>query len=142
MLRLDVHATVDHRLHHLVADVHQLIGRRDREIALLVAQLVAQVRILDAAAIPLALDAIEVVVRFVRASVEAYVVEHEELGLGADVRRVGNAGALQIVHRLAGHVTRIARVILARDRVLNVADHRDRGQRREWIEHGRLGLRH
>ena len=46
VLGLDVHAAVDHRLHHLVADVHQLVGRRHREVAFLVTQLVAQVRVL------------------------------------------------------------------------------------------------
>ncbi len=62
VLGLDVHAAVDHRLHHLVADVHHLVGRRHGEVAFLVAQLVAQVRLLLAAAVPLALDAVDVVV--------------------------------------------------------------------------------
>ena len=62
VLGLDVHAAVDHRLHHLVADVHHLVGGRDGEVAFLVAELVAQVGRLLAAAVPLALDAVEEVV--------------------------------------------------------------------------------
>ena len=55
---------------------------------------------------------------------------------------VGDAGALQIIHRLAGDVARVADVVLPRDRVLHVADHAQRRDLRERIEERRLGLRH
>ena len=93
------------------------------------------------AAIPLAFFAIEEEVAAVRRLVEADVVEDEELGFGADEAGVGDAGALQVVDRLAGDVARIARVILARDRVLHVADHAERGDLGERIDERRVGLR-
>ena len=71
-----------------------------------------------------------------------HVVEDEELGLRPDEARVADARALQVVDRLAGHVPRIAAVVLAGDRVLNVADHRQGRDLAERIEHGRFGLRH
>jgi len=37
MLSFDLQAAVDHRLHHFIAQIHQLIGRRARKIALFVA---------------------------------------------------------------------------------------------------------
>ena len=68
VLGFDVDAAIDHGLHHLVADVHHLVGRRHGEIAFLVAELVAQVRAFLAAAVPLAFDAVDVVIAFVRSS--------------------------------------------------------------------------
>ena len=121
------------------------IGRRHREVAFLVAQLVAEVgfalRRIVFAAIPLAFFAIEEEVAAVRRLVEADVVEDEELGFGADEAGVGDAGALQIVDRLAGDVARIARVVFARDRVLHVADDAERGDHGERIDERRIGLR-
>ena len=86
------------------------VGRRHGEVAFLVAQLVAEVglalRRVILAAVPLAFVAIEVEVAAVGRLVEADVVEDEELGLGADEAGVGDAGALQVVDRLAGDVAR------------------------------------
>ena len=44
VLGLDLQAALDHGQHHLGADVVQRVGRRHREIAFLVAELVAEVR--------------------------------------------------------------------------------------------------
>ncbi len=133
---------IDHRLHHLVADVHQRVGRRHREVTFLVANFVAQVRTLDAAPVPFPFNAIEVVVAFVRSVVEPHIVEDEKFGFRANEAGIRNAGALQIVHRFAGHVARIARVIFARDRVLNIAHHHQRRDGGKRIEECSLGLRH
>ncbi len=46
-------------------------------------------------------------------------VEDVELGLGAEEAGVGDAGAGQVVLRLAGHVARVARVRLAGERVVH-----------------------
>ena len=62
VLGLDVEPALDHGQHHLGADVHHLVGRRHREVAFLVAELVAQVGAFLPAAVPVALDAVEVVV--------------------------------------------------------------------------------
>ena len=147
MLGLHVETAVDHGLHHFVADIHQLVGGRHREIAFLVTELVAQVRTLAGglrvlAPVPLPLDAVEVVETAVLRLIEAHVVKDEELRLRPEVRRVGDARALQVVHGLARDIARIARVILASDRVLDVADHRDRGHRGERIDKRRFGLGH
>ena len=142
MLGFHVQSAGDHRLHHLVADVHQLVRRRHREIAFLVPQLVAQIRLLVPAPVPLALDAVDVVEALVRFLVEADVVKNEELRLRPQIRRVGNARALQIVRRLTGHVPRIARIVFPRDRILDVADDRQRRDRGERIDERRVRLRH
>ena len=73
--------------------------------------------------------------------VAADVVENEELGLGPDEARVADAGALEVIDGLSGDVPRIARIVLPRDRVLDVADHRQRRNLAERIQDGRLGLR-
>ena len=49
---------------------------------------------------------------------------------------------LQVVHGLAGDVAGIAAVVFPGDRVLDVADHRQRGDLAEWVERGGLRLRH
>ena len=140
MLGFDIDAAIDHGLHHFVADVHQGVGRRHGEVAFLVADLVAEVGILDATTVPFAFDAIEMVVAFVWTVVESDVVEDEELGFGADEAGVGDAGALKVVDGFAGDVAGVAGVIFAGDGVLDVADHHERGERGERIDEGGFGL--
>ncbi len=55
----------------------------------------------------------------VRRGLEADVVEHVELGLGAEERGVGNAGGGEVGLGLLGHVPRVTAVLLARDRVVD-----------------------
>jgi len=81
----DVQTAVDHRLHHLVADVHQLVRGRHREVAFLVTQLVAEVRVLDPAAVPLAFDAVD------RHGVGIVLVDREPSG--SDAVRAGDHAA-------------------------------------------------
>ena len=118
VLTFDIQAAIDQGLHHLVAKIHHLVSRRNREIAFLVPELVAQVGLFVAAAIPFAFDAVDVVEAFVRVLIEADVVEDKEFGFGAQVSRVGDAGRLQVVDRFSGHIPRVARVIFAGDRDL------------------------
>ena len=80
----------------------------DGEIAFLVADLVAEVGEFLAAAVPDAFVGIDVVVAAVGGLAEADVVEDEELGFGTEVRRVGDAGLLQIRLGFAGDVARVA----------------------------------
>ena len=87
MMGLDLQAAVEHRLHHLAAEVHQLIGRRAGKIAFLVPQLIGQARLVVAAAGPLAFGAVEVIERLVGGRFEAGAFEDEKLGLGTEVSR-------------------------------------------------------
>ena len=140
MLGLDVDPRLDHRLHHLVAQVHQLVAWWQRAIPLLEAELAAEVRPLLPPAVPFRLGGIDVVVALVGVLVEADIVEDEELRLRPDEAGIGDPGALEIIDRLAGDVARIAGVVLAGDRILDVADHRQRGEGREGIDDRRVGL--
>ena len=65
--------------------------------------------------------AVDVIEALIGLLLETDVVENEELRLGPKERRVGDARALQIIHRLAGDVTRVARVRLAGYRIANDA---------------------
>ena len=93
------------------------------------------------AAVPLAFFAIDEEVAAIRRLVEADVVEDEELGFGADEAGVGDARALEVVHRFASDVARVARVVFAGDRILHVADDAERGDRGERVDERRIGLR-
>ena len=85
---------LDHGLHHLGAQVLIVIGRRNREIAFLVARTVAQV-VLLAARIPAALFGVDEIETGVGVLIEADVVEDEELGFRAEVCGVAEAAILQ-----------------------------------------------
>ena len=77
-----------------------------------------------------------------RRLVELHVVEDEELERRAEVGRVRDAGALHVVDGLAGDVPRVARVVLLGQRVLDVADHRQRDVLAERVDEQRVRLRH
>src|SRR5258708_11697772 len=120
VLALDLDAAPLPRPAHLGAQVLLAVDRGDREVALLVARLVAQVgplrgllavpvRLVGAARLPLALARLDLVVPVVRAGVVADAVEDEELGLGPEVRDVADAALLQILLGLLRDEARIAR---------------------------------
>ena len=69
-----------------------------------------------------ALDAVELVDAVIRAGAELHVVEHEELGLGAEEGGVADAGRLQIVLGLLRGRARVAGVELAGRGLDDVAD--------------------
>ena len=95
VVRLDHDAELLHLENHFGAQVLHRVRRRDREVALLVAGLVGEVRTaLFASRVPLPLDRIDVVVALVRSRAEARRIEDEELGLGPDEDRVADAALL------------------------------------------------
>ena len=117
---LDLEARRDQVGDHVVAQVGVVVDRRHREVAALVVDLVAEVAaVLLAAGVPPALDGVDVVVALVRIGAEAHRVEDVELGLGAEVAGVGDAGRREVLLRLARDVARVAAVGLARDRVVH-----------------------
>jgi hypothetical protein len=93
------------------------------------------------AAVPLPFGAVDVVVGLVLVLVEADVVEHEKLGFRAEVRRRRRCRSTSCSFRFAGNVARIFGIVLARDRILDVAGHRQR-LLHERIDDGGLRLRH
>ena len=115
---LDLEADLVQLQHHLVAQVGEVVDRRDGEVTSLVPGLVPQVAALfDAARVPGRLDRIDVVVAGVLLRLETHVVEDVELGLGAEERRVGDPRRLQVRLGLRRDVARVARVLLARERI-------------------------
>ena len=120
VLHLDRDAALDQLADHLRAQVGVVVHRRHREVAALVAGLVAEVAArLVAAGVPGALDRVDVVEALVRAGLVPGGVEDVELGLRAEVRGVGDAAAAQVVLGLAGDVARVAGVGLAGQRVVD-----------------------
>ena len=118
VVQLGRDADLVQRRRHLRAQVLVVVHRRDGEVALLGARLVAEVRALVACrcstaprpsrpgrTLPLG------------CRLEAHVVEDEELGLGPEVRGVGDARGEEVLLRLLGDVARVAAVALAGDRV-------------------------
>src|SRR6185369_3315670 len=79
--------------------------------------------------------------RLVCVHLEAHSVEDEELRFGSEVARVCQTGALQVRLRLLGDVSRITRVTLASQRILDVAQQRERGKTRERLEHRAARIR-
>ena len=59
---------------------------------------------------------------------------------GASKHSIGEPGIPHVAGGLAGDVPRVAGVVLVRDRILDVADHRQGRLRRERVDQRRLGL--
>ncbi len=144
VLDLDLDA---HRLqlaHHLGAQVLEVVGGRDREVALLVAGLVPEVQrpvgVLHVGGVPGALDGVDLVHRRPLVLAEPHAVEDEELGLGPEVRRVGDRRRAQVVLRLLGDVAGVAGVRLTGDRVVHEAVDVQRLVLAERIDHRRVGI--
>ena len=114
MRALEFEPGVHQRGAHLVAQVGVVIDRRHREIAALVAGLVATVAaVLDSAGVPGTFDRVDVVEARVLAGLEAHVVEDVELRFRAEVDGVGDARRAQVLLGLGGHLARVAAVGLA-----------------------------
>ena len=130
---------------HLVAQVDVVVVRRHREVAALRAHLVAAVGtavgLERLAGIPPARLRVDLVEGAVHLRVEADRVEDVELRLGAEVGGVGDAGAGQVVLRLAGHVARVARVGLTGERVVHEEVQVQGLGRPERVDAGGLGIR-
>ena len=104
------------------------------KVAALEAWLVSEVGFFEAGGVPCALDRVDLVIAAMLVLLVANLVEDEELRLGTDEARVGDAGILQEPLGLARDVTRIAREVLARDGIDDVGDDADGGFREEGIE--------
>ena len=136
-------AHLDHGREHFGAQVHFAIDRVHREIAALHARAVAHIAfrvVLHVGA--RALDRVEAEVAEIAARAELHIVEHEELGLGAEERRVADAGGLQIGLGALRGGARVARVHLAGRRLDDVAEQDHLRLGGERIHAGRLGVRH
>ena len=144
VLALDRYPQRNHREDHLVADVDQLVGRGHREVALLVADLVAQVGgavvLLLAPAVPGGLDGVDLVEGRVRGAVVGDAVKDEEFGLGPEVGGVGDAGALQVGLRLLGDAAGVSVVGLLGQGIVRVAGERQGGVGGERVDEGGLGI--
>src|SRR4029453_8093476 len=97
------------------------VVRSRREVALLLADRVAQAGL---AGVPVAFARVDEVARLVRPERVRDVVEDEELALGAEVRRVGDPGRVQVLLCATGDAARILVVRLARDRARAFPDER------------------
>ena len=102
---------------HLVADILQGVGRRDREVAFLRADLVAEVWEFFPRAVPMSLALSTEMEELIPGVAETHFVEDEKFRFRSEERGVGDAGALQIRLRFFRHAARIAIVRLARDRL-------------------------
>ena len=128
---------------HLGTHVLQAVHRRDREIAALDARTVTHVAGL--------VVGIVVGRQFGRVQLEAgvvgiglvlHVVEHEELGFGADIDRVADTLGLEVGFCLLGGAARVTVIGFARDRIENVADQHHGRLREERVHVRRLGVGH
>ena len=136
-LRSTLQADVGEVEADLVAGVGEVVDRRHGEVAALVAGLVAAVAaLLGAAGVPGRLDGVDVVVAGVLLGLEAHVVEDVELGLGAEVGGVGDAGRLEVGLGLGRDVARVAAVGLAGERVDDREVHDERLLGPERVEVG------
>ena len=139
---LDDRAHLRHRRQHLAAHVLRGILRRNREVAALGADAVAEVAALvGGVGVGRQLDRVDLEPGVVGLGGEAHVVEHEELGLRAEEDGVADAGRLEIGLGLLGDAARVAVVGLAARRIENVAgdDHRGGGEERIHARRGRIG---
>ncbi len=141
VLALDRETGVDQFAAHLGAQVGVVVGRRHREVATLVAHLVAAVAaLLGATGVPDARLGVDVVVARVLVGLEPDVVEDVELGLGAEVDRVGDAAARQVGLGLLRDVARVAAVGLAGQRVVDEESQVQRLLGAERVKDGRRGV--
>ncbi len=140
VVAFDIQAALDHLLHHFGAQVLIMVGRRDREVAFLVARPVAQI-IFGAAGVPAAFFRIDVIETGIRRLIETDVIEDKELGFGAKVSGVGDARILQIHLGFLRDPSRIAVVVLPRDGIDDVGRHHDGFRFVERIEENSIGVR-
>jgi hypothetical protein len=143
MVLLDLEPHVGHHGQHLGPEIVGAIDRRDREITALDRRAVAGIAVGELLVGNVrALLAVDLVERGVHAVLEAHVVEHEELGLGAEIRGVADAGRGEIGLGLLRRRARVAPVGLTGAGLVDVAEDDQLGLRREGIEHGGAAVRH
>ncbi len=108
-----------HRRHHLAAEVGQRIRGRNGKVALLLTELVGEVRPrrCRATGVPESLGGVDLIERPVLDLLVGDVVEHEELGLRPEVGGVGDRALDQVPFCLLGDVARIACVRFPEHRI-------------------------
>ena len=140
---LDRHAHGLHGRQHFAAHVLSRIQRGNREVAALGRDAVAEVAaFISGVAVDRQLGGIELEAGVVGVGHELHVVEDEELGLGTDIDRVGDARGLQVGLGLLGDAARIAVVGLAGGGLEDVAVDRHGGGREERVHLGRRRVGH
>ena len=106
---------------HVIAQILGVVARRHREVAALDAVLEPDVRgavlFHIVAGVPRGLDGVDLVEGALHGVLETHLVEDEELGLGGEIRHVGDAGGLQIGLGLGGDLTRVTRIRFVGQRV-------------------------
>ena len=146
MVLVDVQAGVHHRKDDMGAQVLLGVRRREREVAALQPRAMREVRsvvlIEGAARVPDALFGIDEEVALVLLVVVAGAIEDEELRLRAPVAFIRNAGALQVLLRLAGDVARVPGVGLSRHGVPDVTDDRQGRHLQHRVNECPGGVRH
>ena len=121
VMQFDGDANTLERERHIATHVLVVIHRRNREVPLLGAGLVAKVRALVGAGVPFTFNGVDHVERAIGLRVETNIVEHEELSFGTKECGVGNASGPEVSLGLRCDITRITRVALVRHRVGHVA---------------------
>ncbi len=143
MVLLGDDAHVAHHRQHLGAEVLRRVDRRHREIAALGARPVAEIaHLVFGVGIGRQFHRVELEAAIERLGGEAHVVEHEELGLRSEHRRIADAGLLKIGLGLAGDRARVALVRFVGQGLKHVAEHGKRALREERVDHGRGGIGH
>ncbi len=143
MVLLDLDTHLGHGAEHLAAHVLRGVLRRHREIALLEADVMAEIAaFIVRVGVDRQLHRIELEAGVVRAGRVFHVVEDEELGLGPEIDRIADAQALDQAFGLSGDRARIAGVGLAGQRLQRIADQDHRRFREERVDAGALGVGH
>ena len=125
MAALNIQADLHERLDHLITQIRVVVDRRYREVAALVARLVAQVAaFLLSAGVPCPFDGIQEVVAGVLASLKPHVIKNVELRFGTEIHGVGDARRCEVGLCLGGDSSGVATVGLVGEGVQDgVIDH-------------------
>ena len=108
---VDLHPDALHGREHLGAEVLGVVDRADREVAALDAGPVAHVaHLVLGVGVPRRVDGVDLEAHLVHGDRVADVVEDEELGLGAHVGGVADAGGLEVGLGLERGAARVALV--------------------------------
>ena len=133
VMAFNLNAELLHHHHHLHAQIAVGVERRGREVAELRHGLVAEVRMLVCSGVPRALFRVNRVKAAFCIVRVLHVIENEELGFWAKEGRVANPGGGKVLFRFPSDAARVAAVALARDRIHDVADQRERGLGEEGV---------
>ena len=143
VMHFDFHADRFQRFAHGGTDVLKLVDRRHREVAALDRRTVAGVAVLVVLArVPGSILRVDVDVAAPRAGVRTDRVEDEEFVFRTEVRRVGDAGRLQVGHAALGDRARITLVTLHGCRLDHVAAQHQRGFLEERVDERGTRIRH